>query len=295
MADDATMRLYVADFESCLSAIGLVKVPCTGQYDLATGTRPASGTTVVTHWSVWRFDDALQTTEPIFIKFHWQQPAANVGVGVLVSVGTAVDTGTGAIGNAAGASSMAAVTNRLLTWTATTNFRVQYHFASDNGEIAIGSFSGDLGRSLLHIARPKRLDNTVIGTSFIWHGLVSNVNPNSYGSAYYFYNRKALVETGSANMFGGAAESFGGINNNTTYPMIDNEVYLWPVGTGVSGTIIGAPSRILVTAPAGSVSSGAFFQAPHYGETCTFRASNVNSYTYMGTGNNYWPSAIRTA
>ena len=71
-ADDAGFRVWGSAISAGLAAVGLVKVAVTGAVDWGTvvrGTSVASGTP----WGfeVWRFDDALQATHPVFIKIEY--------------------------------------------------------------------------------------------------------------------------------------------------------------------------------------------------------------------------------
>ena len=70
-ANTAVFRNNVTLFESYLNSVGLVKVPSTGQIDLATfqPTNITPGTDQ--GWSIFRFNDTLQATAPIFIKFYY--------------------------------------------------------------------------------------------------------------------------------------------------------------------------------------------------------------------------------
>jgi hypothetical protein len=67
MSSDAYFRLWGLAVHDMLGDVGLVQTADTGQIDWATATRPATNTDA--GYSIWRFDDALQATTPIFLKF----------------------------------------------------------------------------------------------------------------------------------------------------------------------------------------------------------------------------------
>ena len=71
-ANDAGFRAWGSAISAGLAAVGLVKVPVTGAVDWATAVRGTS-TEGGTPWAfeVWRFDDALQSTHPVFIKLEY--------------------------------------------------------------------------------------------------------------------------------------------------------------------------------------------------------------------------------
>ena len=68
-ADDAGFRAWGSAISAGLAAVGLVKVPVTGTVNWATAVRGAT----VASWGfeIWRFDDALQATHPVFIKVEY--------------------------------------------------------------------------------------------------------------------------------------------------------------------------------------------------------------------------------
>lgn len=66
---DATFREWGLEFATHLAAIGLIQTADTGQINWATVTRAAANTEA--GFEIWRFDDALQATSPIYIRFGY--------------------------------------------------------------------------------------------------------------------------------------------------------------------------------------------------------------------------------
>jgi hypothetical protein len=67
---DADFRTWGAAWKAALTAIGLTNTTDTGQIDWTTVTIPlATGT--YAGYEVWRFNDTLQATKPIFIRFDY--------------------------------------------------------------------------------------------------------------------------------------------------------------------------------------------------------------------------------
>lgn len=87
---DALFRSWVQGIEAQLVAAGLVVTGDTGQIDPTTVTKPVGGT-VMAGFRMYRFDDALQTTKPIFIRIDYGNASASNAVGFTVRVGTATN------------------------------------------------------------------------------------------------------------------------------------------------------------------------------------------------------------
>lgn len=66
---DANFRIWGSEFSAKLAAVGLVQTADTGQINWSTVTRGAAGTD--SGYEVWRFNDTLQGTAPLFLKFYF--------------------------------------------------------------------------------------------------------------------------------------------------------------------------------------------------------------------------------
>lgn len=66
---DVGFRTWVAEFIAQLTAVGLTQTADTGQIDTATVTRP--GVNANAGYAIFRFNDTLQATAPIFIRFDF--------------------------------------------------------------------------------------------------------------------------------------------------------------------------------------------------------------------------------
>ncbi len=103
---DAEFRAWGSEFSTKLGDVGLIQTADTGQINWATVTRPARNTDG--GYQVWRFNDAMQGTAPIFIKFYFgtgdaaglNAPRIRVEVGTGSNgSGTLTGTGSGVIVN----------------------------------------------------------------------------------------------------------------------------------------------------------------------------------------------------
>jgi len=91
---DAAFRTWVAEFIARLLAVGLTQTADTGQINTATVTRAAINTDA--GYAIFRFNDTLQATAPIFIKVLFGSGASTSTPRVRVQIGTA-SNGSGTV------------------------------------------------------------------------------------------------------------------------------------------------------------------------------------------------------
>ena len=88
---DADFRNWGQGISNALAAVGLVKTADTGQINWTTVVKPA-GTGVISGYEMWRFNDALQATAPVFIKIEYGSGGSAAGAhGLWITVATATD------------------------------------------------------------------------------------------------------------------------------------------------------------------------------------------------------------
>lgn len=92
---DAGFRAWGKEYSDNLAAVGLVKTADTGQIDWVTVARPAINTAA--GYEIWRFNDSLQATAPIFIKIEYGTSTQADIPGIWITVGTS-SNGAGTIG-----------------------------------------------------------------------------------------------------------------------------------------------------------------------------------------------------
>lgn len=91
---DATFRAWGSALSAALAAVGLTQTADTGQINWTTVTRP--GTNTAAGYEIWRFNDTLQGTAPIFIKLEYGTNSTATGPQVWITVGTG-SNGSGTI------------------------------------------------------------------------------------------------------------------------------------------------------------------------------------------------------
>lgn len=86
-SSDANFRAWGSNLAAQLLAAGLVKTSDTGQIDWATVTTPA-GINTYQGYEIWRLNDTLQATAPVYIKIQYGEGSAVDGPGIRVQFGT---------------------------------------------------------------------------------------------------------------------------------------------------------------------------------------------------------------
>lgn len=110
LADDTDYRAWGSGISAQLAAVGLVQTANTGQINWATATRPGSlGTSA--GYEIWRFNDALQATLPIYIKVDYSVGSALNVPRLIITVGTNTN-GAGTITGQAGTTFTSTVTGK---------------------------------------------------------------------------------------------------------------------------------------------------------------------------------------
>lgn len=93
-ATDAQFRAWGSALSAALAQVGMVKVPTTGQIDWATVLAPTN-LRLSQGFEIWRFDDALQATHPIYVKVEYGSSGwANAAPGLALTVGKGVSGST---------------------------------------------------------------------------------------------------------------------------------------------------------------------------------------------------------
>lgn len=84
------MAQWVQPCHDALVTIGMIQAADTGQIDIATAPVPTTDPTPA-GYEIWRFDDALQATHPIFFKVEYGTSFITSGCGMWLTVGKGSD------------------------------------------------------------------------------------------------------------------------------------------------------------------------------------------------------------
>lgn len=93
-SNNATFRAWGSALAAALAAVGLTQTADTGQINWTTVTRPGANTAA--GYEIWRFNDTLQATAPIFIKIEYGTGNSTTSPGIWITVGTG-SNGSGTI------------------------------------------------------------------------------------------------------------------------------------------------------------------------------------------------------
>lgn len=84
------IQQWVQKVHDALAAVGLVQTADAGQADISTLVNPAASNTAA-GYEVWRFDDGLQSTHPIYLKLEYGRGGNVSSPGLWVTVGKGSD------------------------------------------------------------------------------------------------------------------------------------------------------------------------------------------------------------
>lgn len=92
MTTDAAFRAWGSAIGTALAAVGLIRTTDTGQIDWTTVIRPATAGPTYAGFEIWRFNDTLQATAPVFIRIDYGTgTSTTANAGIAVTVGRATD------------------------------------------------------------------------------------------------------------------------------------------------------------------------------------------------------------
>ena len=83
-------RAWGSEIRDNFLAIGLVQTTDTGQVDWSTAEKPSVNNTLV-GYEIWRFNDSLQATAPIFFKIEYYRSHSTTTIKIQIKVGTGSD------------------------------------------------------------------------------------------------------------------------------------------------------------------------------------------------------------
>lgn len=97
---DADYRTWVQGIHDALIACGMTQTADTGQINPATVLRPAAN--VVAGYEIWRFNDSLQGSCPVFFKLEYATGTSNDRPSIFIQAGTSSNGAGGLTGQLSG-------------------------------------------------------------------------------------------------------------------------------------------------------------------------------------------------
>ena len=123
---DANFRAWITAIHTQIQAMGLVNTADTGQVDHTTVTRPLTTNTPM-GYKMYRFNDALQATAPIFVKIEFGSGGVQSYPSVWVTVGKATD----GAGNFVGSEKSTRIQNDVISSGAAATFNCVFSGAAN--------------------------------------------------------------------------------------------------------------------------------------------------------------------
>ena len=150
---------------NALGASGLVQTGDTGQINFGTNTLYATTGNVAVGYEIWRFNDALQATAPVFIKFEYTTSTTQIGAPAMyVTIGT----GSDGVGNITGVFMARTLVSASNMYSLST-----LHFSSGAANrfwVAIGAFSQSATWMVLSIERTHDSNGTDTAEGIMFAG-----------------------------------------------------------------------------------------------------------------------------
>jgi len=207
-----------------MSTIGLVQTSDTGQVNWTTATKPGSNTT--TDYEIWRFNDSLQGTAPIFIKLFYGTGVSTSYPAMKIQVGTG-SNGSGTLTGLTSTESFMCYVSNNIGGVSLNNY------ACHTDGIAFLVYNVGEAPDRFFFAIGRSCDNTGAPTT---HGAVVFTHNNSNSTGYRFYT-EALRFTATATKYtqnGGSADG----NNYFNLPGAETDT---SVGGDTQSTVCIAP------------------------------------------------------
>lgn len=136
--DTATFVAWGKNISDSLAAVGLTKTADTGQIDWSTAVYNSTSTNTVVGYEIWRFNDALQATAPIFLKIEYGNGSAITRPAVFVTVGT----GSNGAGTLTGVQTSRRSCINVLGTGNTSNFPSYFSYSAALGFLGVVGWAG---------------------------------------------------------------------------------------------------------------------------------------------------------
>lgn len=287
----AELRALGAQFNAALVAAGMVQTADTGQVNWTTITWVSGAQTW--GYEVWRFNDTLQATKPVFLRLTYSQPSGNM-LHLVAQVGTATD-GAGNLTSAAGTGvSVTAGTVCCFSGGSTVAATVgSWYVYGDGSAIAIAIHPDRMNASstgyggLFFLERVRHTDGSALGDAVTccW---ATGIGASVTTQVVLLSNLYAQPASWTYGWFPG--QPTGMFSSG----VIGTSMFTFPWFTGLSPRL-GAPSTMVIGHYRTDMSPGNVFTCDHYGAPRTFvaLAPSGSGYAFgMGGGTGITP-AIR--
>lgn len=267
VSSDATFRTAGLEINAALAALGCIQTADTGQINWTTVTWPAVN--VDAGYEIWRFNDALQGTAPVFFKIMYGRPnngSSPVYIRMVVTVGSGSNgsgtiTGTTNNPSAIGKIAVANAGN----WPS--------YGCMVNGNLNLSLKVGSAAEAWLSICRTQDATGADTGAGVMMMQRSTSDNVGTHISTINFGTSTRVqdnVQNYNCMRIGNVSSSVTG-GNNQAYLLWG--AYPHPLAhIGVCGVI------------EGEIAHGATFTAALVGGTSRTYLCMTNNLVYIGTG-----------
>jgi hypothetical protein len=257
---DADLRSWLVALKACFEAIGLVHVPSTGEIDTTTIVRSAT-VGVDYGWQMWRFNDSLQATRPVFLRVvYGNSTLAATTLRINVRMGQAHD----GVGNLTGATTSTA--NNVINVGNVTDFRPLMGSGGDGYvAVCVGTGSAAASAASFFSVERSRSASGAATDAFVCSIWFTGVTTTS-GSQVL-----TLGEDGSPGIVTAAAAT-----------LQTNQTMVWSDTVGFSAVypMLGAPQNPsvgFIVVHTNDFVDDSTIVAPRYGANRTYRHLGVRS------------------
>ncbi|MGH8173130.1 MAG: hypothetical protein ACREPX_08275 [Rhodanobacteraceae bacterium] len=266
-SSDATFRTWVAEFIAQCLAVGLTQTSDTGQINTSTVNRP--GTNTDGGYAVFRFNDTLQATAPIFLKFYFGTAGTATTPRIRIQHGTASD-GAGTV-SGLGSVNTENFTNATAPGSTVTLYPSHFCYSATLGVFCFSWKFGGRGTGLpqANYIGGRSSDSTGAPTGDAYAYVTSTGGSTAWTTARSISYLSSTIYLGSDNFwlvhYGLSASVVGGVPQAFKTYYVTPRVRPWMAmlvvvdaeitrGTTFTDTVVGTTSHTYLNA-AGSVSN----------------------------------------
>ena len=274
---DAIFRTTGAALKAALAAVGLVQTSDTGQINWTTVTAPVSSNAYI-GYEIWRLNDALQSTYPVFFKIEWACGSSGT---TYLTIGLTVGTGSN------GSGTLINPGPKLTTSYNSNASSAQHYLCGDTDRFILYLAAGASAYGgVFFVERFKDVygNNNTVGVCYgIWAGSTTYTSTSLVGTytacfgiqAYEFgLGSQPIAVTQSLTLIGAA-------NTTVTSTQFGNNVVLLPV-TPLGSQIHNPLTQVWVFCGS-DISNLSNPSIVQYGTARSMLALNANNYVIPGT------------
>jgi len=275
-ADTTELRALGSQISAAIASAGMVKTTDTGQINWATATWASGSQTW--GYEIWRFNDSLQATKPVFIKIVYSQLSSPLMLYMAAQIGTGTD-GAGNLTSMAGTGvSVTALADACRGGTSANPATIdQFYVYGDGSSLVLSSHPGRMVAGsagyggLLFVERVRHTDGTPLGDGVccFW---MSGYNASTTSQVVLMHN--VYPQAGGIN-----AGWFPAQSPQPSSGIPGADMFTVPWFTGFTPRL-GAPSQMVVGFCRNDMTVGNTFTCNHYGASRTFVALTPPSPSY---------------